>query len=99
MNKKHLPFKTILKSEYEDFQKLFIVEGGAYFFASKNDKYYVIADFGTMADFFEDERERAKLKSEYEFNSKDECREFINKLFSDSKNDKRNTIIPEALLQ
>jgi len=99
MNKKYLQFRTILKSEYENLQKLFIVEGGAYFFASRNDKYYVIADFGTMADFCDgDEKELAKLKSEYEFNSKDECRTFINKLITDTNNEQGNIRLPEALL-
>jgi len=41
---------------------------------------------------------KTSLKSEYEFNSKDECRTFINKLITDTKNEQSNIRIPEALL-
>jgi len=99
MNKRCLPFETSLKSAYEDLHKLFSVEGGAYYFATRKNKYYVLSDFGTLADFFEGyEKELAELKSEYEFSNKDECLNFIKKLIVDTKNEQSNIRLPEALL-
>jgi len=48
MNKRYLPFETSLKSAYEDLHKLFSVEGGAYYFATRKNKYYVLSDFTTL---------------------------------------------------
>ena len=99
MKKKYLPYTISLKSEYGEFQKLLYVEGGGYYFTSKNNKYYVLSDYGTLIDFFEDDEDvLSTLKAEYEFDSKEECKNFIEKLIVDTKNEKRNIRIPEELL-
>ncbi|MDP2364880.1 MAG: hypothetical protein Q8M94_14065 [Ignavibacteria bacterium] len=99
MKKKYLPYTISLKSEYGELQKLLYVEGGGYYFTSKNNKYYVLSDYGTLIDFFEDDEDvLSTLKAEYEFDSKEECKIFIEKLIVDTKNEKRNIRIPEALL-
>jgi hypothetical protein len=52
-----------------------------------------------LIDFFEDDEDvLSTLKAEYEFDSKEECRSFIEKLIVDTKNEKRNIRIPEELL-
>jgi hypothetical protein len=99
MKKKYLPYTISLKSEYGELQKLLYVEGGGYYFTSRNNKYYVLSDYGTLIDFFEDDEDvLSTLKAEYEFDSKEECRSFIEKLIVDTKNEKRNIRIPEELL-
>ena len=55
MKKKYLPFSTSLKTDYPGLTFLFSVEGGVFFFAKKQDKYYILADFGTMADMLDEE--------------------------------------------
>ena len=99
MKKKYLPYNMNLEAEYGELQKILFVEGGGYFFTSKDDKYYVLSDYGTQIDFFEDDEDvLSTLKAEYEFDIKEECRSFIEKLIMDTKNEKRNIRIPEALL-
>ena len=99
MNKKHLPFQTDLTAQYDNLEMLFTFEGGAFFFAIRNNKYYVISDEGTMADFFEDDEEMlAILKTEYEFENKEECRIYIEQLIKGNKNESKNIRIPKALL-
>lgn len=99
MKKNYLPYNMNLKAEYGELQKILYVEGGGYFFTNKNDKFYVLSDYGTLIDFFEDDNEvLSTLKAEYEFDSKEECLSFIQKLIIETKNEKRNIRIPEALL-
>lgn len=99
MKKKYLPHTISLKSKYGELQKLLYVEGGGYYFTRKNNKYYILSDYGTLIDFFEDDEDvLSTLKAEYEFDSKEECLSFIQKLIIDTKNEKRNIIIPEVLL-
>ncbi|MGD8306539.1 MAG: hypothetical protein PVF17_07780 [Ignavibacteria bacterium] len=88
-----------LKSKYDELEKLLFVEGGGYFFTNKDDKFYVLSDYGTLIDFFEDDKDVLSiLKAEYEFESKEECLSFIQKLIVDTKNQKRDIIIPKVLL-
>lgn len=99
MKKKYLPYNMNLKAEYGELQKILYVEGGGYFFTSRDDKYYVLSDYGTLIDFFEDDEDvLSTLKAEYEFDSKEECLSFIKKLIIDTKNEERNIIIPKVLL-
>ena len=98
MKRSYLPLNTDLKSEYRNLQILFTTEGGAYFFGIKADKYYVISDNGTLADFFEtEETELAQLKIEYEFENRNEFYSFINNLIGE-KNGQINFRFPEELL-
>ena len=55
MKKRYLPFSTSLKTDYPGLTFLFGVEGGVFFFAKNQDKYYILADFGTMADMLDEE--------------------------------------------
>ena len=55
MKKRYLPFSTSLKTDYPDLTFLFGMEGEVFFFAKKQDKYYVLADFGTRADMLDEE--------------------------------------------
>lgn len=99
MKKKYLPNNMNLKSEYGELQKILFVEGGGYFFTNRDDKYYIISDYGTLIDFFEDDEDvLSTLKAEYEFESKEECLSFIQKLIVESKNQDRDIIIPKVLL-
>jgi hypothetical protein len=99
MKKKYLPYNMNLKSKYDELEKLLFVEGGGYFFTNKDDKFYVLSDYGTLIDFFEDDKDVLSiLKAEYEFESKEECLSFIQKLIVDTKNQKRDIIIPKVLL-
>ncbi len=97
MKEKYLQFETKLESEYSGLRLLFSVEGGAYFFAMKKDKFYVLSDFGTLAEFLEKD-ELDKLKKEYEFTNKNECRLFINKLFKGTKKGQSNIKLPIEIL-
>jgi len=99
MRKKYLPHTVNLKSEYKNIEKLFFAEGGEYFFMTKVDRYYVLSDFGTLIDLFEDDEDVLSiLKAEYEFDNKEECYRFIEKLIMDTRNEQKNIRIPEALL-
>ena len=99
MNKKHLPFQIDLTAQYDNLEMLFTFEGGAFFFATRNNKYYVISDEGTMADFFEDDEEMlAMLKTEYEFDSKDKCRNYIQEIIAKKRIEQGNFRLPDALL-
>ncbi|GEM_PF-3828816 len=97
MKKKYLPFETKLEYEYPGLRLLFAVEGGAYFFAKKKDKFFIISDFGTLAEFVEKD-EFDKLKKEYEFTNKDECRRFINELINSTKKEQININLPIEIL-
>lgn len=99
MKKKYLPYNMNLKSEYGELQKILFVEGGGYFFTNRDEKYYIISDYGTLIDFFEDDEDvLSTLKAEYEFERKEECLAFIQKLIVDTKNQDRDILIPKVLL-
>ncbi len=66
MKKRYLPFDTDIEELYPNVQELLMVEGGMYYFAQHQNKYYVLSSYGTMADFF-DEEDLDFLECEYEF--------------------------------
>jgi len=61
------------------------------------DKFYVISDFGTLADFLEND-EIAELKKEYEFINKEECRRFIYKILKSEGKRQSNIKLPKEIL-
>ncbi len=98
MIKQHLPFDTNLKKRYQNYQVIKLYEGGGCYFGMKNDKYYVIYEEGTLADFIDegDSISLNKLITEHEFTDKTECLKFIKKL-PDNPRSRYRIIIPKEL--
>jgi len=99
MTKRYLPFDTDIKSEYHDLQMLFGFEGGAYFFSSSNQKYFIICDSRTLSDLLDEDDDDLLLEllAVYEFADKKECLECINNLMRVAKKEQSKIIIPKEL--
>jgi len=100
MNKKHLPFDTDIESEYSNLQMLFGFERGAYYFASSENKYYIICDSRTMSEFLDESDKDLlfELLTEYEFKNKGDCRKFLDLIIAKNKKQLNDIRIPSELL-
>ncbi len=79
MHVERFPFKYDFRKRFPQLRRIREFEGGAVYAAEKNDKFYLIVDEGTMADFIlpEDEDLLDQLVQVIEFDTEDECQHYI----------------------
>jgi|WetSurMetagenome_2_1015567.scaffolds.fasta_scaffold885398_1 hypothetical protein len=73
------PYKTQSKKRFPNLRILVQMEGGSVALAEKDDRFYIIIDESTLADFLdgEDEGLREVLVHVYEFETDSEREEYI----------------------
>lgn len=79
MRVERFPFKYDFRKRFPQSRRVGGFEGGAVYAAEKSDKFYLIVDEGTMADFIlpEDEDLLDQLVQVIDFDTEDECQHYI----------------------
>ena len=99
MNIRKLPYDTSV-DVYFDYETFLVIEGEAYRFASKGERIFVIKDYGTMTEYCDDDPEMLEnLKTEYEFESKEECKEFVIEIQRSHNNTLEQDNIPGEIIK
>lgn len=77
------PFGYYFKEIYPEAKKIGGFEGGAIYKAIKDNKYYLIVDEGTMADFLDDDDQDLldQLVKVIEFDKEEESEKYLNERY------------------
>lgn len=84
MNISKHPFRFNYKKKFSNAQKIGAFEGGTIYKATKDNKYYLIIDEGTMADFLDENDQDLldQLTNIIEFDTEEELNHYLGERYA-----------------